>query len=132
MNLRDQMNRDLTRTFLRVHDFAEAGTFLPRGASPGFTCTIVRDDTPASPASGEITQGQSEQVRLLGLLSELRAGIVAQELVARDPAEGDRITLGTQTVTIQTVTLEGGSSDAVTLSGVISSISTFTTGRKDG
>jgi hypothetical protein len=132
VNLRDQMTRDLTRTFLRPTDFAEAGTFLPRGAGPGFACIVVRDDAPAAPASGEVTQGQSETVRLLGILSALRAGILAQELAARDPAEGDQITLGTQTVTLQTITLEGGGSDAVALTGTIAGITTFTTGRKDG
>jgi hypothetical protein len=129
MSLRDQMNIDLVEVFLNTDDHAEAGTYLPRGVAPGFTCVVLRSDAPPS-LGGEPTHGSSSTVRLLANLVELRAGILAQEGVARDPAEGDRIELGTTTITLQAPELEAADSHAVTLTGTIATLHALTAARR--
>jgi hypothetical protein len=129
MTLRDQMNADLSEVFLNTDDHAEAATYLPRGVAPGFPCVVLRSDAPPG-MGGDPAWGSSAQVRLLADLTVLRAGILAQEGVARDPAEGDRLTLGTQTITLQAPELEAAASTAVTLVGTIASLHALTAVRR--
>jgi hypothetical protein len=129
MSLRDQMNADLVDVFLNVDDHAEAGMYLPRGVAPGFPCTVLRSDAPPSNA-GDPAWGSNATVRLLANLAELRAGILAAEGFARDPAEGDRIVLGSQTVTLQAPELEAADSQAVMLTGTIATLNALTAARR--
>lgn len=123
------MNADLVDVFLNTDDHAEAGTYQPRGVTPGFPCTVLRSDAPPS-LGGDVAFASTATVRMLANLVELRAGILAAEGVARDPSEGDRIVLGTQAITVQTAEPEAADSQSVMLTGTIASLNALTAVRR--
>jgi hypothetical protein len=89
MTLKTDMAADLTAIFLNTDEFADTATYTPNGAASGFSVTLLPGDIDESflpTASGEADRRMAP---FTGVLSLLRAGILAIEGTVRDPRRLD-------------------------------------------
>ena len=89
MTLKSDMAADLTALFLNTDEFADTASYTPNGAATSFSVTLVPGDIDESFLPTESGEADRRMAPFVGVLSLLRAGILAIEGTVRDPRRLD-------------------------------------------